>query len=114
MDKDDSNLPYLSEYQKRIEEELTEICKDILSLLDRYLIPVASESSEDGASEATVFYYKMKGDYYRYLSEFQSVTEKESSSVNALEAYRQASNIATSALAPTHPIRLGLALNFSV
>merc|ERR1712146_47325 len=32
----------------------------------------------------------------------------------SLEAYKQASDIATSQLTPTHPIRLGLALNFSV
>lgn len=32
-------------------------------LLDRYLIPKASNA------ESKVFYLKMKGDYYRYLAE---------------------------------------------
>ena len=32
----------------------------------------------------------------------------------SLEAYKAATEVATTDLAPTHPIRLGLALNFSV
>lgn len=36
------------------------------------------------------------------------------SSEASLAAYEQASNIANVELPPTHPIRLGLALNFSV
>jgi len=39
---------------------------------------------------------------------------KKKSSGEALEAYENASTIAAQSLAPTHPIRLGLALNFSV
>merc|ERR1711943_80895 len=56
----------------------------------------------------------MKGDYYRHLAEFQSEPQRKETSDNALDAYKSASGIANSELAPTHPIRLGLALNFSV
>merc|ERR1712216_838683 len=56
----------------------------------------------------------MKGDYHRYLAEFQSADKRKESSSSALESYQQASTIASSDLPPTHPIRLGLALNFSV
>mmetsp|Transcript_25436 Transcript_25436/g.101377 ORF Transcript_25436/g.101377 Transcript_25436/m.101377 type:complete len:140 (+) Transcript_25436:394-813(+) len=56
----------------------------------------------------------MKGDYHRYLAEFQGPEKRKASSSDALEAYQVASQIATKALPPTHPIRLGLALNFSV
>ena len=52
-------------YQSRVEEELNTICEDILGLLDSNLIAKASSSAE-----ATVFYLKMKADYYRYLAEF--------------------------------------------
>ncbi len=76
----------------------------------------------------------MKGDYYRYLSEVASEDEKKSgvfsSSIweactaigisslvgvveKAAEAYEKAQESA-SGLPSTHPIRLGLALNFSV
>jgi len=54
------------------------------------------------------------GDYHRYLSEFQDGDVRKTSSSDALAAYDSASTIANGALAPTHPIRLGLALNFSV
>merc|ERR1712007_311419 len=64
--------------------------------------------------EANVFYYKMKGDYHRYLSEFQTGGTRKSSASAALDSYTAASGIAGKELPPTHPIRLGLALNFSV
>jgi 14-3-3 protein epsilon len=56
----------------------------------------------------------MKGDYFRYISEFASGDLKESSSNKALESYQAALDVAKNELPPTHPTRLGLALNFSV
>jgi len=56
----------------------------------------------------------MKGDYHRYLAEFQVADVRKESAAKALEAYSSASTIANQDLPPTHPIRLGLALNFSV
>merc|ERR1711968_369878 len=56
----------------------------------------------------------MKGDYHRYLAEFQTKDDRKESAQSALEAYQSASEIAQKELPPTHPIRLGLALNFSV
>jgi 14-3-3 protein len=56
----------------------------------------------------------MKGDYHRYLSEFQVGVVRKESAGASLDAYQAASGIASSDLPPTHPIRLGLALNFSV
>merc|ERR1719379_2556771 len=53
-------------------------------------------------------------DYHRYLAEFQTGDVRKASSGSALESYQAASTIANSDLPPTHPIRLGLALNFSV
>jgi len=52
------------EYRSKIEHELTAICNDILSVLDDHLIASAN------TGESKVFYYKMKGDYHRYLAEF--------------------------------------------
>lgn len=95
------------QYRKKIENELNEICKDILEILKGHLITSAK------SSESKVFYYKMKGDYHRYLAEFSSEGERKEAAESSLEAYTQATTIAKD-LSPTHPIRLGLALNFSV
>ena len=54
-----------------------------------------------------------KGDYHRYLAEFATSAERKDAAENSLVAYKAASDIATNELPPTHPIRLGLALNFS-
>lgn len=106
--KGSKNLGNLRTYKKKVEEELSNLCKDILDLLDQHLIP--SSSSQEGK----VFFYKMKGDYYRYISEFASGEFHSKASENALSSYQAATNIAKKDLKTTHPIRLGLALNFSV
>lgn len=105
---DNDRLEHIKNYRQKIEGELIDICNDILAIIENNLIP--NSSSEEGK----VFYYKMKGDYHRYLAEFQQDEDRKESSENALEAYTQASTIAMAELPPTHPIRLGLALNFSV
>ncbi|UKK01925.2 14-3-3 protein [Theileria orientalis] len=96
------------QYRVKIEGELNEICNNILNLLNNKLISSTNES------ESLVFYYKMKGDYYRYVSEFSCDESKTNASNNAKESYQRATEIAENELKPTHPIRLGLALNFSV
>jgi 14-3-3 protein beta/theta/zeta len=95
------------EYRDKVEKELRDICGDVLKLLEDYLVPKATNS------ESKVFYLKMKGDYYRYLAEVAGDNRK--SVVDASEkAYNDAFDIAKGEMQPTHPIRLGLALNFSV
>lgn len=105
---DADKMTIIKDYKSKIEQELIEICNDILGIIDDSLIP--NSTSE----EAKVFYYKMKGDYHRYLSEFQTGAPRKDSASAALDAYTAASGIASTELPPTHPIRLGLALNFSV
>jgi 14-3-3 protein epsilon len=55
-------------------------------------------------------------DYFRYLAEFATGGSKDDHATKANTAYQEATTAAmdTNGLAPTHPIRLGLALNFSV
>lgn len=55
-----------------------------------------------------------KGDYKRYLAEFTTGASRKTAAEESLQAYKEASDIAVVDLQPTHPIRLGLALNFSV
>nr|POE97951.1 14-3-3 protein 7 [Quercus suber] len=104
----EQNVKRIKEYRQRVEDELAKICNDILSVIDNHLLPSSS------SGESTVFYYKMKGDYYRYLAEFKSAEDRKEAADQSLKAYEAATSTAASDLAPTHPIRLGLALNFSV
>jgi len=104
----DGKIEMIQQYRKQVEKELKNICTDILTLLEKHLIP----NSKTG--ESNVFFYKMKGDYYRYLAEFAVDEERKETAENSLVAYKAASDFAQAELAPTHPIRLGLALNFSV
>merc|ERR1712060_43640 len=99
---------FATEYCKKVEAELQKICDTILGLLDSNLISKASNG------ESKVFYQKMKADYYRYIAEFTADEAKKKASENARLAYEEASKVAANDLAVTHPIRLGLALNYSV
>lgn len=83
----------------QVEKELRDICSDILSVLDKHLIPCSD------TGESKVFYYKMKGDYHRYLAEFATANDRKEAAENALVAYKAASDIAMTELATTHPIR---------
>merc|ERR1712072_1133428 len=96
------------EYREKVEKELRDICNDVLNLLDKFLIAKASNA------ESKVFYLKMKGDYYRYLAEVAIGDAKAAVVDDSQKAYQDAFDISKSAMQPTHPIRLGLALNFSV
>ncbi|KAH7279056.1 hypothetical protein KP509_37G003300 [Ceratopteris richardii] len=104
----DEHVGLIRDYRIKVEGELSNICQNILSLLDSHLIPSAA------SHESKVFYLKMKGDYHRYLAEFKTGAERKEAAENTLLAYKSAQEIAASNLASTHPIRLGLALNFSV
>merc|ERR1711939_444323 len=105
------NEGHAKEYRGKVEAELDDICKKILDLLAGKLIPKAQGGSN---SESTVFYQKMKADYHRYIAEYSEGDKKGKASTDAKEAYQAAQKEAEKGLAVTHPIRLGLALNYSV
>ena len=62
--KGSKNIGLLRGYQAKVKAELSLYCDQIINLIDSQLVQKASNS------EAKVFYHKMKGDYYRYISEF--------------------------------------------
>jgi len=96
------------EYREKVEKELTDICTNVLGLLDDFLIPKSTNT------ESKVFYLKMKGDYYRYLAEVATGDQRTNVVEQSQKAYQEAFDISKGEMQPTHPIRLGLALNFSV
>jgi len=101
----------VTQYKAKVEKELDEVCDEILKIIKDALLKHAD------TPESKVFYHKMSGDYWRYLAEFKVGKEKTEAADQARESYNQAQQVATSeedGLPPTHPIRLGLALNYSV
>jgi len=105
---DDADEDLLKKYKTIVENELEAICNEVISLLSDHLC----KNVKGNGDETEVFYLKMCGDYYRYLSEFK--TESNEIKQNAEKYYREAMDVAEANLNETHPTRLGLALNFSV
>ncbi|XP_042435138.1 14-3-3 protein 7-like isoform X1 [Zingiber officinale] len=104
----EQNARMVVDYRKSVEDELTRICNELLSVIAIHILPSST------AGESIVFFYKMKGDYYRYLAEFKTGNERNEAADQSLKAYQAATSTAMTELPPNHPIRLGLALNFSV
>jgi 14-3-3 protein epsilon len=101
-------LPYIQEYRKKIEEELTKMCNNVIATIENFLLKRA-----EGDPEALVFYHKMVGDYNRYIAEYAQQSLKQAVADKALAAYQKATDHSAK-LSKIHPIALGLALNFSV
>ncbi|XP_041452021.1 14-3-3 protein epsilon-like [Drosophila obscura] len=101
------HLGVIRKYREDLEEELADICMTVLNLINTHLLSNVPDN------EGKVFYYKMRGDYFRYLAEFTIGADFKQASEQSLCSYNRAWELATE-LAPTHPIRLGLALNLSV
>jgi len=98
---------FLAKYRGVIEKELEAVCREIISLVGKLL----EISDKDESVEGRIFFLKMCGDYYRYLSEFKQEKEPQES---AAKNYKDAYELAKESLPETHPTRLGLVLNYSV
>ena len=94
--------------KNEVTQELIDYCNDLIQLLDSKLIPSTNEV------EPTVFYYKLKGDYYRYICEVQSDDEREESVEKAKQCYWDALNLSKKQLEQYKPTALGLILNYTV
>ena len=96
---------YVREYMDQVRDELEHLCLAVLHLLDGSLIPAAPDS------ESLVFYIKMKADYHRHMATFgqRAAYARE----KARQSYREAELLAVR-LSVIHPVRLGLALNYSI
>ncbi|CAF4263462.1 unnamed protein product, partial [Adineta steineri] len=76
-------------------------------LLDKYLIPKAT------TAESKIVCLKMKGDYYRYLTEVTAGSEPQKFAEESERAYKNVFDMTKYQMSVAHLIRLGLALNFS-
>ena len=82
-----------------------ENCDNVIQIISKKVL------AHDCEDEAKAFFVKMVGDYYRYIAENAKDEKLEEVKNNALSSYEEANNIP---LPPCNPIKLGLALNFSV
>ena len=96
----------IREYQQTVGAKLA--CCDILDVLDKPLILATN------TGKSKISYYKMKGGYHRCLAEFTTGNGKKEATESNLVALKLLSDIAVPELPLTHPIYLGLALNFSL
>ncbi len=70
-----------------------------------------SKAAEGDDAEPRAFFIKMVGDYYRYIAENAKEQKFEDVKAKAKQAYEEANGIS---LPACNPIKLGLALNYSV
>jgi len=108
-ESDEDKKKLLLEYRTRVESEMSALCADAFAILDKVI------SSAD-ADEFRIYFYKMKGDYNRYLAEVSPEGETRTKATEeGQKAYQTASELAEkSAPDEITPLNLGLALNFSV
>ena len=99
-------------YSKKLEEELVNLCKDMLNLITKHLLPKAKKAQH---AESEVFFLKLQGDYFRYVAEVGDGDRLEKATERCLDCYNRASERAEEAgLSPADPTRLALLLNFAV
>ena len=112
MYKDQAYSEHIKQYLRRLEDECVDICKDMLSLITKHLLPRAKEFSDD--IENQVYYLKLQADYFRYVAEVGSSADRvDKAKTRALSSYQKAMDLA-SELSHADPIRLSLLLNLSV
>ena len=95
----------LSSYKKTIEGQLTADCETVIKMINDKVL------AKECGNEPKAFFVKMVGDYYRYIAENATDAKLEEVKQKALQNYEEANKIE---LPPCNPIKLGLALNFSV
>ena len=100
-------LSYIIEYKKKVFEELKKNCSRVINNIDEYLLKKAKDN------ETIVFYYKMKGDYNRYIAKYSKGSIKMKAENNATKAYSEAFK-RSSKLYALNPVRLELFLYYSV
>ena len=95
----------LLEYKQKIETQLMADCQKVIDMINNRVL------NGECTDEAKAFFVKMVGDYYRYIAENAKDAKLEDVKAKAKTAYEEANNID---LPACNPIKLGLALNFSV
>lgn len=107
-DGDRENSHFAKKRKASTAKEIEALADRVNLLVDSVLLPKAV------TTEAKIFYLKLKADYFRYVAEISRSASKQQAIESASSCYLKASELAHSDLSPNHPIRLAVALNYSV
>merc|ERR1711966_19653 len=108
---DEASLRWCTDYKQTVTEEVFELIEEVCNKVVNVYVDGAIKATDH---EVRVFFKKMEGDYNRYGAEITSGDKREEFRKRATEAYSDANKEAVENLLSTNPIRLGLALNYSV
>ena len=111
-EKKKHNSPYLSyikEYRNIVENVFYEKCHEIIKFVEEYI--VKKDNFEDYDVEGKVYFFKMLGDYHKYLCECDTFKTKE---INKTKFYYNKAIELSKNLQITNCIYLGVFLNYSV
>jgi 14-3-3 protein epsilon len=103
-----SRIREIAEIRAKLSRELQEIAQELIGLVTDKLLPAAT------TPEAKIFFEKLRADYYRYVCESLTGTERDEVAEKAKGCYAAALDIAKTALKPASPGRLSLVLNYAV
>jgi len=98
------------QFLEKICREINEICETVVELVHEHCLQCETRLDD----ESRVFFMKMKGDYYRYQAEIAQGERMKQVIELAHQSYECAAQLAQLKLRASHPIRLGLFLNYSV
>jgi len=112
VDNDTSNgssleLTVIAEYLSYIENEIRDFCIDNINLFEEYIVP------NPGSFDILILGERIIADNYRYIANISHGYEKQVNAQKANELYKESME-KTSVLAPSHPTRLRVVLNYSL
>merc|ERR1712199_143514 len=114
-DGNEKNAGYDAGYSEHVSQEVFKLIDEVRDDIVNVYVDGKNKCSGDDDAEVIVFFKKMEGDYNRYGAEITEgdAARKSTYTAAAAKAYENAQEVAKN-LPSTNPIRLGLALNFSV
>ncbi|CAD8180164.1 unnamed protein product [Paramecium octaurelia] len=95
-------------YKQNIENEIILYCEDLISVIDCNLIKKQYKPAD------RIFFYKLKSDAFRHLSEFTSNDKKQFMLDEYSKSQKQVEEIFEKEISKTDPTYLGLALSQAV
>ncbi|KAJ7070042.1 14-3-3 domain-containing protein [Mycena amicta] len=100
--------PAETEFLDQIKEELANVCLDVIELVEKTIGPLLPNDKD---LEVHAFYYKLLGDYYRYLAQITEGSQRKVYEAHSFGSYREALEITSEDL--DLPLYLSVLLNLA-